>query len=123
MSNKEKAIAFLKAASSGDVQGAFARFIAPGFIHHNLYFKGDRQSLLKAMEDASKASPNKAIEVRQAFEDGDRVITHSEVLRMDPAAPSIAVVHIFRFQGPQVAELWDLGQPIAKDSPNENGAF
>ena len=34
-----------------------------------------------------------------------------------------AVVHIFRFEQDRVVELWDLGQPISKDSPNENGLF
>jgi predicted SnoaL-like aldol condensation-catalyzing enzyme len=51
------------------------------------------------------------------------VITHSRVTRRDAAAPDIAVVHIFRFTNDQVSELWDVGQPIAKDSPNENGVF
>jgi predicted SnoaL-like aldol condensation-catalyzing enzyme len=57
------------------------------------------------------------------YEDGDTVITHSLVTRQDPQAPDIAVVHIFRFEHDRIAELWDLGQPISKDSPNENGMF
>ena len=56
-------------------------------------------------------------------EDGDTVITHSLVTRQDPKAPDVAVVHIFRFEQDRVVELWDLGQPISKDSPNENGWF
>jgi predicted SnoaL-like aldol condensation-catalyzing enzyme len=75
------------------------------------------------MQDASKASPNKSIEITQFYEDGDAVITHSRVTRRDAAAPDIALVHIFRFTNDQVSELWDVGQPIAKDSPNENGVF
>tara|TARA_R110000796_G_scaffold88850_3_gene191833 strand:+ start:43799 stop:43912 length:114 start_codon:yes stop_codon:yes gene_type:complete len=35
----------------------------------------------------------------------------------------IAVVHIFRFKKERIIELWDLGQVISKDSPNENGLF
>ena len=50
-------------------------------------------------------------------------MTHSLVTRQDAKAPKIAVVHIFRFEQDRVAELWDLGQPIAADSPNENGMF
>jgi hypothetical protein len=41
------------------------------------------------------------------------------VTREDPEAPGIAVVHIFRFEQDRVAELWDLGQPILKQSPND----
>lgn len=123
MSNKEKAITFLKLAASGNVKLAYEKFISQKFIHHNQYFKGDRQSLMSAMEEASKSSPNKSIEIRQVFEDGDNVITHSLVVRQNPDVPHIAVVHIFRFENEKIVELWDLGQQIDKDSPNENGAF
>ena len=123
MSKKEMAISFLKMAGSGDVKSAYAKFIASNFIHHNQYFKGDRQSLLTAMEEASKTSANKSIDVKHIYEDGNTVITHSEVVRQNLGDPIIAVVHIFRFENDRVVELWDLGQEIAKDSPNENGAF
>jgi predicted SnoaL-like aldol condensation-catalyzing enzyme len=32
-----------------------------------------------------------------------------------------AVVHIFRFHKGKIVEMWDVGQPVPKDSPNENG--
>lgn len=70
---------------------------------------------------ASK-NPNKVLEVKQAFEDGNTVITHSHV-KQSVNDIGAAVVHIFRFEDGHVVELWDLGQQIAKDSPNENGAF
>jgi predicted SnoaL-like aldol condensation-catalyzing enzyme len=31
------------------------------------------------------------------------------------------LVHIFRFDGGLIAELWDIGQPVPEDSPNERG--
>ena len=124
MSNhKEAARSFLQMAGSGKVQEGYDRYVAPSFIHHNQYFKGDRQSLLTAMQEASTTTPNKSIEIKHIYEDGDTVITHSLVTRQDPEAPKIAVVHIFRFEHDRVAELWDLGQPISADSPNVNGAF
>jgi predicted SnoaL-like aldol condensation-catalyzing enzyme len=121
MTRKQSAVEFLKLAGSGHVKEAYDKFIAPEFIHHNQYFKGDRQSLLEAMENAHKQSPNKSIETRFIYEDGDRVITHSLVTRSEGSG--IAVVHIFRFQGDKVVELWDLGMLLQSDSPNENGAF
>jgi predicted SnoaL-like aldol condensation-catalyzing enzyme len=45
------------------------------------------------------------------------------VTRQDPHAQEIVVIHIFRFEHDRIAELWDVGQPISKDSPNENGMF
>jgi predicted SnoaL-like aldol condensation-catalyzing enzyme len=110
-------------AGSGDVKAAFDQFVAPDFVHHNPYFKGDRQSLMEAMEASHKMSPNKSIDVKQIFEDRNTVITHSLVTREDPSAPPIAVVHIFRFANNRIAELWDVGQEITRDSPNQNGPF
>ena len=121
--HKEAATSFLKMAGTGKVKEAYEQYVAPSFVHHNQYFKGDRQSLLTAMQEASKTTPNRSIEIKHVYEDGDTVITHSLVTRQDADAPHIAVVHIFRFDQDRVAELWDLGQPISTDSPNENGMF
>jgi predicted SnoaL-like aldol condensation-catalyzing enzyme len=120
MSNKEKAISFLKMAGTGEVRAAYEKFVGANFIHHNQYFKGDRESLMTAMEEAHQVSPNKAIEIKKSYQDGDTVITHSHVVK---DAAEIAVVHIFRFDGDKIVELWDLGQLIDPKSPNENGAF
>jgi hypothetical protein len=60
---KEMAVSFLKMAGSGKVREAYERFIAPDFIHHNQYLKGDRESLMLAMEEASRRSPNKSIDL------------------------------------------------------------
>lgn len=120
MTKKQMAVEFLKLAGKGNVKEAYDRFIHPDFIHHNQYFKGDRQSLLTAMEEAHKTHPNKRIDTKHVYEDGNTVITHSHVMK-DSA--EIAVVHIFRFQDDKVVELWDLGMLLEPKSPNENGAF
>ena len=120
MSIKESAISFLTSAGLGKVQQAFDQFVAPNFIHHNQYFKGDRESLLKAMVEDHQTNPNKSIDIKQAFVDGNTVITHSHVVKENM---EIAVVHIFRFENNKIVEVWDLGQIMEEDSPNENGAF
>lgn len=123
MTNKERAVSFLKLAGSGSVEEAYEKYIAPNFIHHNQYFKGDRASLMHAMVDAHKSSPNKLIDIKRALEDGDTVVTHSHVMRQNPEQAGVAVVHIFRFENDKLVELWDLGQLLDKNSPNENGPF
>ena len=120
MTTKEIAITFLQHAGTGKVEAAFEQFVAFDFIHHNQYFKGSREALKNAMQEAHHASPNKSIEIKHSYSDGDTVITHSLVIK---EAMEIAVVHIFRFQNTKIVELWDLGQAISKDSPNENGLF
>jgi predicted SnoaL-like aldol condensation-catalyzing enzyme len=110
-------------AATGNVKAAYEKYISPRFIHHNQHFKGDRQSLLSAMEEAHKLSPNKSIDIKQVIEEDNTVVTHSLVTRVKPEQPAIAVVHIFKFENNQVIELWDLGQEINNNSPNENGLF
>jgi predicted SnoaL-like aldol condensation-catalyzing enzyme len=120
MTNREKATKFLELVCAGKIDEGFTRFISPDFIHHNQYFKGDRASLNQAMKEAHRQSPNKAVEIKYCYEDGETVITHSRVIN---EAGDIAVAHIFRFENGDIKELWDLGQLIDSDSPNENGLF
>jgi hypothetical protein len=87
-SQKDIAIAFLHAAASGNVREAYRKQLASGFRHHNAYFPGDAESLMRGMEENAAKNPNKVLEVQRA-----------------------------------IAELWDLGQPVPEDSPNEYGMF
>jgi predicted SnoaL-like aldol condensation-catalyzing enzyme len=120
--NKSTAISFLRASVGGEVRPAFDRHVTPTFRHHNPYFRGDAKSLAVAMEDNAKQNPHKVLQVEHALEDGDLVAVHSRV-RLNPSAPEIALVHIFRFAGGRIAELWDVSQQPPADSPNENGMF
>jgi len=47
----------------------------------------------------------------------------SSSVRQNPQDRGGAVVHIFRFAGARIAELWDIGQPVPENSPNEYGMF
>ncbi len=120
MDIRAAAIDFLTNCAHGRVQEAYDKYAAPHFIHHNQYFKGDRQSLLDAMKDASVSSPNRSYTVKQSFVDGDRVATFSHVAKDDM---DIAVVHMFRFEDEKIVEMWDVGQVVDKASPNQFGIF
>ena len=122
VSHKEIAVAFLCAGASGDVREAYQKHVAKSFRHHNPFFRGDAESLMKAMEEAAAKNPNKILEVQRALEDGDLVAVHSHV-RQNPGDRGAAVVHIFRFEGDYIVELWDMGQAVPENSPNENGMF
>jgi predicted SnoaL-like aldol condensation-catalyzing enzyme len=120
MNLKEIAITFLKTAAQGSPNEAFDKYVASDFIHHNQYFDGDKVSLLDAMIKASGSSPNKSFSVKSSVQEGDRVVTYSHVVKENM---DIAVFHMFRFKDDKIVELWDVGQQIAKDSPNKNGMF
>ncbi len=121
MSKKETAISFLQQASSGNLDEAYNK-VAPNFRHHNPHFKGDAESLKAGMAGAHKQFPNAKLDVQRAIAEGDLVAVHSR-MQHSPETATIAVVHIFRFEGDQIAELWDVGMEVPKDSPNENDAF
>ena len=120
--NSDVATEFLAMAASGNVREAYERHVADAFTHHNAYFPGDRESLLVAMKQSAESEPNKSFNVKQVIESADRVVVFSHLQRAQ-TNQEYAVVHIFRFEGSKIVEMWDIGQEIPKDSPNALGMF
>lgn len=123
MTKKEIAQNFLKLASSGQPRQAFELYVADNFKHHNAYYKGDRQTLMLAMEEAHIQNPNKVFEIQRALEDGNLVAVHSRVEQVGEKGWVGAVMHIFRFDNDKIVELWDFGQGVPEELINENGMF
>jgi predicted SnoaL-like aldol condensation-catalyzing enzyme len=121
-SNKVDAIAFLELASSGKVNEAYSSYVDTGFRHHNPFFEGSAESLRAGMEENARQNPDKVLEVKRAISEGDFVVVHSHV-KQRPGELGAAVVHIFRFANGRIVELWDLGQPVQANSPNQYGMF
>ena len=121
-SRADIATSFLRMCARGEVRDAYDRYVSQDFVHHNAWFAGDRESLLRAMEESAAKEPNKSFEVRQVIDGGDKVAVLSHLKRAD-ANLEYAVVHIARIVDGKIVELWDLGQEIPKDSPNELGMF
>ena len=119
---KQIATDFLMLAAKGKAREGFSKYVDNNFKHHNIYFKGDGDSLTIAMEDNAKKNPGKIFEIKRALHDGDLVAVHSHV-RQKPGDPGAAVVHIFRFENDKIVELWDLGQAVPLETVNENGIF
>jgi predicted SnoaL-like aldol condensation-catalyzing enzyme len=121
-SNKNTAVSFLKLASSGKVQEAYSKFVGAGFRHHNPFFEGSAKSLQAGMEANALQNPDKVLEVKRVIAEGELVAVHSHV-QQKPGERGAAVVHIFRFENGRIVELWDLGQPVPEESPNQFGMF
>ncbi|NLP51875.1 nuclear transport factor 2 family protein [Bacillus sp. RO1] len=120
--HKETSIVFLQLVVSGKIREAFERYIHHDFRHHNPYFRGDAESLMAAMEENAANSPNKTFVVKRAIADGNTVAVHSHI-QQNPEDIGAAVIHIFRFEEERIVELWDVGQAIPEESPNEHGMF
>ncbi len=123
LSRKDIAIQFLKLVVAGRIDEAYQRFIDMAGIHHNPRFPAGFQALKKAMIENHTQFPDKRIIVKHALAEGDMVAVHSQVVLDHGSDGNIAVVHLFRFQGDRVVELWDIGQPMLSDSPNRDGMF
>ena len=121
-SRKRAAVEFLRMAASGRAEEASRTFLAPGGKHHNVYFPAGWGPLIKGMMEASRESPGTSLTVKRVLCDGDTVAVHSHVVHK-PGEPGISVVHIFRFEGGRIAEMWDVGQALPADSPNLDGPF
>jgi predicted SnoaL-like aldol condensation-catalyzing enzyme len=122
MSPKEAAVAFLQMTAAGQVEQAFERFAGPQFRHHNPYFAGDAASIKAGMIANAARFPQMSFEVQRAIAEGPLVAVHSRA-RMLPGTPAVAVVHILRFEGERIAELWDIGQAEPVPMLNQNGMF
>ncbi len=120
-SHKESVRSFLDLVVAGKVQEGYDTFVHPKFTHHNVWYKGDRQTLLDGMKESHERFPTKKFEVKKIVEEGDTVMTFSYI-SLD-GMQAMSVVHIFRFEDGKIIEMWDAGQEIPVDSPNENGAF
>ena len=77
---------------------------------------------MTGMEENARQNPDKRLDVLHALEDGDFVAVHSHV-RQHPGDRGAVVVHLFRFEGDRIAELWDVGQPVPEQSVNAHGMF
>jgi hypothetical protein len=59
ITHSEIAILFLKLAASGKVMEAYSKYVSRDFRHHNHFFRGDRESLMLAMEENWTKNPDK----------------------------------------------------------------
>ncbi len=121
-SNKQSAQDFLTLVVNGKIDEAYEKYIDMNGKHHNLYFAGDFTTLKEAMEESQKERPDKKFTIKHVVGDGDMVAVHSHLL-LKPDTPGMITLHMFRFENDKIVEMWDFGQEIPKDSPNQNGAF
>ena len=102
-----------------EIEQAYAAYLAPHFRHHNQYTSWDTASLKQGMIENHENFPTKEYTLHQTIVQGDKVVTHG-LLKLNEHV-QVAVVHIFRFEGDKIVELWDVWQVIEANSPNGNG--
>lgn len=119
--NKAKAVDFLNSVVTGRIDEAYAKHIDMEGMHHNVYFPAGFPALKKAMLDSHGLFPHKQFQILNVIGEGDMIAVHSRIV-LKPGEPEMAVVHMFRFGNGKVVEMWDIGQEIPTESPNQDGA-
>jgi predicted SnoaL-like aldol condensation-catalyzing enzyme len=123
MINKQKDIAkaFLQGVVTDKVREVYELYTLSDFKHHNGFYSGDRESLLEGMIHSNNIFPNKKLTVKLAVAEPPYVTLFSHVQITEDK--EVAVVHMYRFEGEKIAEMWDISQEVPENSPNENGMF
>lgn len=122
MTKKDIAHHFLTLCAKGESREAFQLYVAHEFKHHNAFFKGDRESLMIAIEESAISNPNKVFEIHRILEEENLVAVHSKV-QLEKEEVTLAIMHIMEFEGDKIVELWDFGQAAPEEMVNENGMF
>ena len=121
-SPKASALSFLRLIIAGKIRQAYDRYASPKLRHHNPFSPGDRESIIRGMEEADSQFPGKIFKVQLTVAEGGLVAVHSHLI-LKSGELELATVHILRFKGGKIVEFWDIAQAIPKDSPNENTMF
>ncbi len=120
--HKKTAVEFLQLVEEGRIDEAYEKHVDMQGKHHNPLFPAGFPALKRAMVENHAQFPHKQLTVQHVLGDGDLVMVHSHIVP-SPGVKGVTAVHLFRFQGDRIAELWDLGQPVPADSPNQDGMF
>jgi len=115
-------VQFLQLVIAGRIDEAYREYVDMHGKHHNPYFPAGFPALKQGMIDNHLQFPDQRITVKRVLAEGDHVAVHSHVV-LSPGEQGFATLHLFRFEGDKIAELWDLGQPVPADSPNADGMF
>ena len=95
-----------------------ARLVAGEYIQHNPQFPNGIEPLVGYLKEAG----NIPCEVKRMAIDGDLAFVHVKYLNW--GGKDHAAVDIFRFnEEGKILEHWDVMQPVAEESANENTMF
>lgn len=129
--HKDVAVEFLSLVGSGRPKDGL-EFFAPDCKTHNPYTVGGMNELVDAMIAVQKQGSQGVVKgstadfkliVKQVLADGDLVAVHTQISGSNPSAGGLRQVHIFRFNGDQIVEYWDITQMVPENAPNAAGAF
>jgi predicted SnoaL-like aldol condensation-catalyzing enzyme len=119
---KQAAVEFLQLIVAGRIDEAYEKHVDMQGKHHNPFFHTGFPALKEAMIENHVQFPGKQLTVKNVISDGDLVAVYSHIV-LRAGETGVAAVHLFRFHGDKIVEMWDSSQPVPVESPNKDGAF
>jgi predicted SnoaL-like aldol condensation-catalyzing enzyme len=119
--NKQRAVDFLDLVTHGHIDDAYEKYVDMDGVHHNIFTPAGFGALREGMKEAHAKFPHKQFDMQHVLGDEDFVAVHS-YLKLNEET-QMSVVHLFRFKDQRIIEMWDVGQAIPKELPNEDGPF
>lgn len=92
------------------------------FIEHAPNIEDGREALLSLFANRYEKYPELSMSVKRTASDGDLVWIHLHV-KHTPDSLGGAGIHIFRMKEGKIVEHWGVGQPVPKESKNNNTMF
>lgn len=123
--NKKIALEFLEHIVTGDndhAYEAYEKYVDMEGKHHNAHTVAGFAALREGMIGSNETFPNKTFTIKHVLGDQDMVAVHSHLVLQEREL-ELSAVHMFRFHNGKIVEMWDIGQAVSPDSPNEDGMF
>jgi predicted SnoaL-like aldol condensation-catalyzing enzyme len=100
-----------------DVRRAFETFVAPGYIQHNPGIPDGRDAAIAALVPMF-SDPDFHTDLKRILADGDYGVIHLHGYRCGQRGG--AVMDMYRVDGGQIVEHWDVIQPIPETAQNDH---
>jgi predicted SnoaL-like aldol condensation-catalyzing enzyme len=120
--NKQNAIAFYRAAYSGDPAKAVAMYVGAEYIQHNPLVGDGKQAFIDYFNEMAEQYAGKEIEFVRAVAEGDLVALHTH--QSWPGNEEYVTMDFFRFDSDgKIIEHWDAIQEVPIETKNGNPMY
>jgi predicted SnoaL-like aldol condensation-catalyzing enzyme len=103
-------------------QEAVARHVGAHYTQHNPQVGDGPQAFVDFVTDFARRHPALHAQFKRVIAEGEYVVLHAHV-RVAADDPGMAAIDIFRLSDGKIVEHWDVLQPVAGHSANNNGMF